>query len=162
MVLSGSVISSYPQLWVTRLLIGLNARATIDPHYATSMSSKNLIALGKLLSRARRGKGLSLRQVADKVGVTHLTIYHLEQGVYLKPSPQNLQKLARVLDLAVEDLFAKVGYAMPDLPDFAPFLRTKYDLSDDVVAQMERYLARITDTKRSHPRKKRNHDRRTR
>jgi len=55
--------------------------------------------------RERRTKaGLTQQELADKVGVTRVTINCLENGVY-SPSLELALKLARFFHARVEDLF---------------------------------------------------------
>jgi transcriptional regulator with XRE-family HTH domain len=69
-------------------------------------------------------------------------LHNLENGHYLTPSPDRLQRLADVLGVDFEDLYALASYDRPErLPSFGPYLRARYDeLPDDVIADVEAYF----------------------
>jgi hypothetical protein len=49
--------------------------------------------------------------------------------------------MARTLSTPIEDLYGLVGYDIPErLPSFRPYLRTKYSLPPEAVADLERYF----------------------
>ena len=76
------------------------------------------------------------------------------------PKPDHLQRLARALDADIEDLYALAGYVMPEgLPEFAPYLRTKYGLPDQAAAQLDEYFQALRDRWNTEPREEGNHDR---
>lgn len=50
----------------------------------------------------RRDKGLTLQQVADKVGISHSSIWNIENGVCRNVSMQRLMKIADALGVKVE------------------------------------------------------------
>src|SRR5438445_9862815 len=56
------------------------------------------------LGKLRRKRGLSAAHLADAAGVTRQTIYAMEGGDYV-PNTAVALKLARALEVAVEDLF---------------------------------------------------------
>jgi len=53
----------------------------------------------------RKSKGLSLRQLANKSGISHSQIKNIEDGVH-SPSMVNLMKIYKALD---EDVLLKKG-----------------------------------------------------
>lgn len=57
--------------------------------------------IGERIHRARKGAGLSLRQVAELSGLSHTAVAKFEQGK-LTPDSQRLLDLARALDVRVE------------------------------------------------------------
>lgn len=101
--------------------------------------------LGKLIREAREDMGLTLRALGELSGLDFSTVAKMERGEFRAPDPVKLQKLARTLELDVEDIYALAGYTMPEgLPEFVPYLRAKYRLPEQAVAQMEAYFARIS------------------
>lgn len=50
----------------------------------------------------RRDKGLTLQQVADKMGMSHSSIWNMENGVFLNLTMQRMMKLADAFDVKVE------------------------------------------------------------
>ncbi len=59
----------------------------------------------RLRALRRSRPGLTQQALADQVGVTRQTILSIEKGNY-SPTVGLALKLARVLDVAVEDLFS--------------------------------------------------------
>lgn len=66
--------------------------------------AKYLSAFGKRLAEVRRSKGFTQESLADKAGVTALTVSYIEQGRQW-PRISTLQKLAKCLDVQVMELF---------------------------------------------------------
>lgn len=67
--------------------------------------------------RARRGKVLTQRQLAERANVSVDLIRKLEQGVRQTASVGTLQKIARALDVDLSDLVGKSTTLMSDDPD---------------------------------------------
>lgn len=126
------------------------------------MSPAKNLKLGRFLRKARQDKGLSLRDLAEASKVGYSYIARLEQGEFRSPEPQKLQRLARVLEVEIEDFYAMAGYLVPEgLPEFAPYLRAKYNLSDRKVSEMNRYFKQLQSGQpsgRKSPPKKRGRD----
>jgi len=103
--------------------------------------SKNQ-SLAEFIRSRRLSLDLSLNDVAGISGL-HLSYWsYLESGRYEAPSPKHLQTIARTLQVPFEDLYGLVGYDSPErLPSFTPYLRAKYELPHEAVADLERYFA---------------------
>jgi transcriptional regulator with XRE-family HTH domain len=102
--------------------------------------------LGQLIQRHRDAKGLSLRALAREAGLDYSWLSRIEQGEIATPAPQRLQRLARALDLDIEELYGLSGYAVSDrLPEFDTYLRAKYDLPDQAVNQLDEYFQMLRD-----------------
>ena len=87
----------------------------------------NMDRLGQVLREARQDKNLSARKLEELCGLDHSFISKLEKATYGTVSADTLIRLARVLDLPTEDLFALAGYKVPEaLPSFGPYLRARY------------------------------------
>jgi len=105
--------------------------------------------LGTYVRRARLAKDLSLRGLADMIGVSFSAIRDLEAGRFREPRPAKLAKLARALEVPVEDLYTIVGYTMPEgLPEFGPYLRTKYELSSSEIKQLNKLFEDLAAKKK--------------
>lgn len=66
---------------------------------------------------------------------------YLEAGRFARPSPEQLSIIARTLEVPLEDLYNLVGYRLPEgLPSLRPYLRAKYDLPPEAIAELERYF----------------------
>lgn len=120
--------------------------------------------LGDFIREARAEKSLTLRALGELADLDFSTVAKMERGEFRYLHPAKLQKLAAVLEVEVEALYDLAGYPTP-LPEFAPYLRSKYGLPDDAVEELEAYFARIreqygsakgkpkTRTKRGKPRR---------
>lgn len=97
--------------------------------------------LGEYITDRRVSRGLSLTEAADASGL-HISYWSkLEAGQYDAPSPKHLQMIAKVLGVPFEDLYGLAGYDSPErLPAFTPYLRAKYELPPEAVADLERYF----------------------
>lgn len=75
---------------------------------------------GTNLAAARRAKGLSQEELADKLNVSRQTIYKWETGVTY-PDVDKLCEMARVLDVSTAYLLGEQGAQMqPDAADTVP------------------------------------------
>ena len=66
--------------------------------------SKYLAAFGKRVAEVRRDKGFTQESLAEKAGVTALTVSYIEQGRQW-PRVATLFKLANSLNVQVAELF---------------------------------------------------------
>jgi len=102
--------------------------------------------LGATIRQARERAGLSLRQLAAMTGIPRMTLHHLELDEIDRPNPKLLHTLAERLELNSDDLFAFVGYrSSHTLPSLAPYLRAKYQLPPEAVAEANEALRDILD-----------------
>lgn len=98
-------------------------------------------SLGTYLQSRRLELGRSLDDVAEASGLHKSYWSKLENGVYDSPSPKHLKVMARTLGVSIEDLYGLAGYDIPErLPTFQPYLRAKYELPPEAIAQMEQYF----------------------
>jgi transcriptional regulator with XRE-family HTH domain len=97
--------------------------------------------LGEYIRERRVSRRLSLADAADLSGL-HLSYWSkLEDGQYESPAPKHLMTIARALNVDFEDLYGLAGYESPErLPSFKPYLRAKYELPPEAVADLERYF----------------------
>ena len=101
-------------------------------------------SLGEYLRVERERAGLSQRQLASRVGIHNSYLARLESGETANPSPDVVQRLAEVLEIDSTDLYAYIGVVPPNgLPDFAPYLRAKYRMSDRAIREMAEHLRRL-------------------
>src|SRR3954462_11426399 len=107
------------------------------------MKSSNGQKLGRLIKRRRETLGLSGRQLAEAIGARNSTVVRIESGESL-PTTTTLTRLAEALELPTADVYAAAGYTVPgDLPSFQPYLRTKYGMRDEAVADLNRAFERV-------------------
>lgn len=97
--------------------------------------------LGQFIRARRLSRNMSLDDAAAASGLHRSYWSKLESGHYDGPSPRHLQTIARTLDVPFEDLYGLAGYEAPErLPSFTPYLRAKFDLPAEAVADLERYF----------------------
>lgn len=100
--------------------------------------------LGDHLQNARKLKGLSARQLAEITDIADSSIVRIELGMVAEPRPDKLKRIAVALELSPADVFERAGYATAtDLPAMQPYLRTKYNLPDEAMAEIQRSATRI-------------------
>ncbi len=66
--------------------------------------SKQEYPLSKTLKRLREKKGLSQDRLAKLADVANNTIIKIEQGENINPTLDTLKKVAKALDVSVDDL----------------------------------------------------------
>ncbi|MFB8777150.1 helix-turn-helix domain-containing protein [Streptomyces broussonetiae] len=102
--------------------------------------------LGKYIRNARMDRGISLRRLADQLHMHHSYMSRIESGALMQPSPEKLQRIAEILDLKFSDLCALAGYQAPEeLPSFGPYLRAKYNMSDEDHRRLFEYFMLLRD-----------------
>jgi transcriptional regulator with XRE-family HTH domain len=105
-----------------------------------STGNKNQ-TLGEYIRDRRLSRGWSLNHAAEASKLHFSYWSKLENGVYDAPAPKHLQVIARALQVDFEDLYALAGYELPQrLPSFRPYLRAKYALPPEAIADLERYF----------------------
>lgn len=103
-------------------------------------------SLGEVIRHARECAGLSLRNVEAITGISRPTLNRLELNQIDNPSPAILHQLADTLELNSDDLFAFVGYRpSASLPSLAPYLRAKYQLPPNAVAEANEAIRGILE-----------------
>jgi transcriptional regulator with XRE-family HTH domain len=108
------------------------------------MKPSDKLTLGQTLQAVRERAKLSTRQLSTISGVERSAIVRLEADKVDEPLPDNLVRLADALELNATDLFVKAGLPIPqELPSLAPYLRTKYDLPPEALAEAQKSLELI-------------------
>jgi len=64
--------------------------------------SENLI--GKQIKKLRSKKDLTQEKLSIKAGVPYTTLTKIESGVIKKPAVQTIAKVAKALDIKIDDL----------------------------------------------------------
>lgn len=101
--------------------------------------------LGATIRKARERSGLGLRGLAEMAGINFGTLSKLESGYIAAPDPKILQRIGRALEIPLEDLYALAGYARAEgLPELPVYLRSKYKLTAEQTAELQRTFERIT------------------
>lgn len=98
-------------------------------------------AFGARLRRYREAKGLTLQQVADKVGCTKAYIWELEMKEGQRPTAERIQAIAKVLGVTMEDV---MGVPMQQAPNSSPedviFFREYGGMTDEEKARYRQAL----------------------
>jgi transcriptional regulator with XRE-family HTH domain len=103
-------------------------------------------SLGATIRAGREAAGISLRKLAEEVGLAPSSVLRFENDER-RPSAAVVRRLARALSL---DTTMLLELANRELPSFAIYLRTKYKLSPDAIAELEGHFAEVStrDAKR--------------
>lgn len=65
-------------------------------------------SLSKQIRQAREGKGFTVAQLADRIGVSQVSIYYWESG-RVRPRDTNLTLLCKALKMPVRETMAMTG-----------------------------------------------------
>ena len=103
-------------------------------------------SLGATIRAGREAIGMSVRKLAEEVGLAPSNVLRFENGER-RPSADVVRRLARVLGL---DTTMLLELADRELPSFPMYLRTKYKLSSDAITELEGHFAEVSkrDAKR--------------
>ena len=100
--------------------------------------------LGALVAKARTRQGLSIQDLADRVGATKSWVGFLEQGRYLDPAPDRLAAIAELLDIDAGRMDRMTRGAVSEgLPELGTYFRAKFELTPEQIKQVERYVRRL-------------------
>jgi transcriptional regulator with XRE-family HTH domain len=125
----------------------------IDPENNNEMAKVNVkpvneasARLGAYVQQLRLERALSVRGLAARAGVDFSWLSRLERGRIGSPDARSLWRVARALDVEVADLYLEAGFGdAHGLPGFGPYLRAKYHLPPEAVAQLEAHFALINE-----------------
>lgn len=70
-------------------------------------------SVGEFIAERRRAAELSLRQLAERAGVSNPYLSQIERGLR-KPSAEVLQQVAKALQVSAEVLYIRAGILDPD------------------------------------------------
>jgi transcriptional regulator with XRE-family HTH domain len=109
-----------------------------------SVNDDRMTELGQHVRTLREARGLSVRGLAAQANVDATWLSRIERGVYTSPDPRHLLRLAKALEVEVEELYEDAGYT-GGLPAFSPYLRAKYDLPQEAIDQLEAHFELINE-----------------
>ena len=99
--------------------------------------------LGEMIRHRRQQLGLSLRDVENQTGISRANLSRTEAGE-AGARPETLGALSAVLRLPLADLYEAAGMPIPQrLPSIRPYLRRAYNVPDEAVDEIEKYLSRF-------------------
>ena len=81
------------------------------------MNRKVAERFGKLLKTKREEKGLTLRELATKIGISHVYIYQVECGNFAPISAKRIRLAAKALDCDVFELLVSADKLGSDVAD---------------------------------------------
>lgn len=108
------------------------------------MGSRKPKTFGERLRMRREELSLGLREAAELATINPSHLMRLERDEK-RPTAGVADRLAKVLRLNAEDLKAQAS----ELPRFAPYLRAKYDLDDQAIAELEEHFKAVSKRGRS-------------
>ncbi len=73
-------------------------------YYFDTTMSRKISQIGRNIKKLRKQKGLSQDRLSKLADVSYNTVIKLESGGITNPSIDTLQKLAKALDVGVDDL----------------------------------------------------------
>lgn len=73
--------------------------------------------LGRIVRQRRLLRGWSQQDLANRVGVSRATASHIELGLKRVTDPQVVKRLAEVLDITPDVVYAAQGVIPPDIVD---------------------------------------------
>ena len=71
------------------------------------------LSLGDFIATQRRAAEMSLRQLADRAGISNPYVSQIERGLR-KPSAEVLNQIATALSVSAESLYSRAGILDPD------------------------------------------------
>lgn len=85
----------------------------MDGTEQTRTGAHERVALGEFIAAQRRAAEMSLRQLAERAGISNPYVSQIERGLR-KPSAEVLQQLANALSVSAESLYERAGFLDPD------------------------------------------------
>jgi transcriptional regulator with XRE-family HTH domain len=108
------------------------------------MTDKQLEKLGSLIARTREKRGLTLRDVAEQLGVDASWVLRLERGEIREPSPEKLASSLEILDLSASRIDRMTGgYLSGGLLGSRDYFRARYDLNAEETDFIEAEIAKL-------------------
>ncbi|WP_422444296.1 helix-turn-helix domain-containing protein [Thermoanaerobacterium sp. DL9XJH110] len=102
------------------------------------------MTLGEVIKKYREENNLSLREFADKCGLSHAYIAKLEEGKdprsgkNIEPTLDTVKRISEAINLPLDELLQMIGYIEPDTP--TPASTDKDPTLDDEIMAIMRDL----------------------
>lgn len=100
--------------------------------------------LGSKLAALREQAGITLYELEKRSGINRPKLMRIETGEIRQPTTETLNKLAAALEVDPEEFF-DAAWAESDgpLPSLPTYFRSKFHLTDEQIAAVERTIKRI-------------------
>jgi len=107
------------------------------------------MTLAQFVKKKREEKNYSIRELAEKAGVSHSEIARIEKGERTNPSASMLRAIATALFVPITELLETVGLAdtMPK-PIIAAHINGAQDLTVEERAEVENYINYLISKRR--------------
>jgi transcriptional regulator with XRE-family HTH domain len=101
--------------------------------------------LNDVIRIARTKLGLSIPKLAEQIDIDPSSMRRIESGFIKQPTADVLRRIAFALELDASDLLRRAKHlSVKDLPQFTPYMRTKYkDLTPEDVIAIAEFAAQI-------------------
>lgn len=108
------------------------------------MPPMSMQELTKYLQSLRPAGKPSLRDIAERSGLSHAFLSKLEAGQYQTVGMETLRQVAKGYDVPVEKLLVVAGLTEEvRLPELGAYLRTKYGLTDEAIEETKTFIAQM-------------------
>ena len=99
------------------------------------------MTLAQFVRAKREEKNWSMRELAEKAGVSHTEIARIEKGERTNPSASMLRAIATALHIPITQLLDACGLAdTMQKPIVAARIRGSEDLSEEELSEVENYI----------------------
>ena len=103
-------------------------------------------SFGAMVRREREARGIGLREMAKKIGVSPTYLSKVERDEFPPPAEDKVRKIAEIIGRDADELLALAGRVASDLTDIirqrpremADFLRAAKGLTADDLARLAR------------------------
>ena len=100
--------------------------------------------LSKYLQSLRPAGKPSLRDIAERSGLSHAFLSKLEAGQYQTVEMDTLRAVAAGYGVPVEKLLVVAGVTEEvPLPELGAYLRSKYGLTDEAIEETKAFIAQM-------------------
>lgn len=116
---------------------------------AMARRAKTPTAVGESVLKLRKARGLTQEELANKAGVTKLTVLNIETGETQNPSAETLGSLAVALGATIDELMNRKRPAAPAPPEGAELLTAEefLDRARAVLEEDDRKVLNILRTR---------------
>lgn len=94
------------------------------------LKTKRMLEFGKYIAdlRSKKGKGISVRDVAKATGISNPYLYQIENGTKALTDPDMFLALALYFNVPVQELLTRAGYikTLPIRPKIVDSVRTTF------------------------------------